>query len=211
MPNSPNCYLCKCSSLLLSLDRDVRGKALWDISIICFILIQIFHYRRKLWRCHNQTMFRWSVIIVVVKKNNNNKNNKKNALSVRLTSILTLYWLVCFITRFRNNISLLQTVKNSITDSHLSHPTCVCVFCLFVFMFFTVINHVNLDTLISTNSWRPFIINVLKKQNKTKTKRLNDPGQTPSSSVFRLLLYISRQLTRCGYYSVWKLSRDLLW
>ena len=61
--------------------------------------------------------------------------NKKNALSVRLTSILTLYWLVCFITRFRNNISLLQTVKNSITDSHLSHPTCVCVCFLFVCFF----------------------------------------------------------------------------
>ena len=86
----------------------------------------------------------------------------------------------------------------------------VCVFvCLFVC--FTVINHVNLDTLISTNSWRPFRINISKKQNKTKAKRLNDPGQTPSSSVFRLLLYISRQLTRCGYYSVRKLSRDLLW
>lgn len=138
------------------------------------------------------------------------KNIKKNALSVRLTSILTLYWLVCFITRFRNNISLLQTVKNSITDSHLSHPTCVCVF-VFLFVFFTVINHVKLDTLVSTNSWRPFRINVLKKQSKTKTKRLNDPGQTPSSSVFRLLLYISRQLARCGYYSVRKLSKDLWW
>lgn len=28
VPNSTNCYLCKCSSLLLSLDTDVRGKAL---------------------------------------------------------------------------------------------------------------------------------------------------------------------------------------
>ena len=72
------------------------------------------------------------------KKGKKKERKKKNALSVCLTSILTaLYWLVCFISRFRNNIILLQAVKNSITDTHLSHPTCVCgcVCVCFLFLF----------------------------------------------------------------------------
>ena len=210
MPNSTNCYLCKCSSLLLSLDRDVRGKALWDISIICFILIQIFHYRRKLWRCHNQTMFRWSVIIEVVKKKIKNKKIKKTPLVFVWHQSWPYIGLSVLLPGFEITlVSYKQWKTRLLTLTWVIRRVCVCF--LFVCFFFTVINHVNLDTLISTNSWRPFIINVLKKQNKTKTKRLNDPGQTPSSSVFRLLLYISRQLTRCGYYSVRKLSRNLLW
>ena len=211
MPNSTNCYLCKCSSLLLSLDRDVRGKALWDISIICFILIQIFHYRRKLWSFHNQRMFRWSVIIEVVKKKKKIKNIKKKT---PLVFVWHQSWpyigLSVLLPGFEITlVSYKQWKTRLLTLTWVIRR--VCVFFVFLFVFFTVINHVKLDTLVSTNSWRPFRINVLKKQSKTKTKRLNDPGQTPSSSVFRLLLYISRQLARCGYYSVRKLSKDLWW
>lgn len=156
-------------------------------------------------------MFRWSVIIEVVKKKKKIKNIKKKT---PLVFVWHQSWpyigLSVLLPGFEITlVSYKQWKTRLLTLTWVIRR--VCVFFVFLFVFFTVINHVKLDTLVSTNSWRPFRINVLKKQSKTKTKRLNDPGQTPSSSVFRLLLYISRKLARCGYYSVRKLSKDLWW